>query len=305
MLDLSAEIREYVQTVCPPVTLPEVRALTGDFHRGDSTATRSRRTLLLVAACLLVTVLLAAVLFQIAPGGTPSTSAAATLAQAARVAASQPNGSVPDQHQYLYYEVTESVLSDGPATIGGTEFPLVAVQRSDTWVAPDGSGRQRITTTRTSLLLPSQEKAWKAAGSPGADAGNSTSDTTLPDSSPGRFGPPGGPFTVGPGEMWRLNYPDTAHFPTQPAALEGAIKKYYGVTGGPYTVFGLAGDALQVGARPALRAALFEIGRTTSWSDGNGSDQRRNGSIGHWGLDDVGWCSHSSDLRSSDIRRTR
>jgi hypothetical protein len=259
MLDLSEEIREYVQTVCPPVTLPEVRAIAGASDSEDPTPMRSRRMLVLVAACLLVTVLVAAVLIQIAPGGAPSTSAAATLAHAARVAASQPAGSVPGPNQYLYYEVTGAVLSDGPTAIGGKEFPVVSVQRTQTWVAPDGSGRQRIATTKASLLLPSQQKAWQAAGSPGADAGFRNSDTTLPDSSAGRFGPPGGPFVLGPCNTWRLSYPDTAHFPNQPAALERAIKKYYGVTGGFATVFALAGDGLQVGASPALRAALFKL----------------------------------------------
>jgi hypothetical protein len=259
MLDLSEEIRDYVQTVCPPVTLPEVRAMAGAFGSEAPTPKRSRRMLVLVAACLLVTVLVAAALIQITPGGAPSTSAAATLAEAARVAASKPAGSVPGPHQYLYYEITGAVLSDGPTAIGGKEFPVVSVQRTQTWVAPDGSGRQRITTTKTSLLLPSQQEAWRAAGSPGADAGSRNSDTTLPDSAAGRFGPPGGPFVLGPGNTWRLSYPDTPHFPTQPAALERAIKKYYGVTGGYDTVFALAGDGLQVGASPALRAALFKL----------------------------------------------
>jgi len=259
MLDLSEEIRDHVQKVCPPVTLSEVRVIADKFDDKDSPPRRSRRMLVLVVACLLVTVLVAAVLIQVAPEGAPSTSAAATLAEAARVAASRPAGSVPGPHQYLYYEVTGAVLSDGPAATGGKEFPVVSVQRTQTWVAPDGSGRQRITTTRTSLLLPSQQKAWKAAGSPGADAGFRNSDTTLPDSSAGRFGPPGGPFVLGPGNTWRLSYPDTTHFPTQPSALERAIKKYYGVTGGFSTVFALAGDGLQVGASPALRAALFKL----------------------------------------------
>ena len=292
MLDLSEEIRDYVQTVCPPVTLPEVRAIGGTFDKGDPTPTRSRRTSVLVAACLLVTVLVAAVLIQITPSATPATSAAATLAQAARVAASQPTGSVPGQHQYLYYEVTGAVLSDGPTAIGGKEFPVVSVQRTQTWVAPDGSGRQRITTTKTSLLLSNQEHAWKAAGSPGAEAGSRNSDTSFPESSSGRFGPPGGPVVLGPDGTWSLSYPDTAHFPTQPAALEEAIKKYFGVTGGPYTVFTLAGEALQFGASPALRAALFTMVERLPGVSALGQTRDEAGRLG------IGVSMTSGDIRA-------
>ena len=261
MLDLSEEIRDYVQTVCPPVTLPEVRAMAGVFDSENPTPKRPRRMIVLVAACLLVTVLVAAVLFQVTPGGPPATSAAATLAEAARVAASQPTGSVPGPHQYLYYEITGAVLSDGPTAFGGKEFPVVSVQRTQTWVAPDGSGRQRITTIKTSLLLPSQQEAWRAAGSPGAEAGSRNSDTTLPESTAGRFGPSGGPFVLGPGNTWRLSYPDTPHFPTQPAALERAIKKYYGVTGGytPSSLLRATGSRLE----QAQRCELL----SSSWSN--------------------------------------
>jgi hypothetical protein len=57
-----------------------------------------------------------------------------------------------------------------------------------------------------------------------------------------------------------LSYPATAKFPTQPAALERAIERYLHVNHeGTTSIFFSAGNILQVGASPTLRAALFKL----------------------------------------------
>jgi hypothetical protein len=204
-------------------------------------------------AVALVTALL------IVPTRSPESSAAATLNEAARVAASRPGGPVPGAHQFLYYEMTQGGVQATPSWAGHSSVLYNDRETLDTWVAPNGSGRQRITSGPDTVVLPSQRAEWESPHT--LVTPPTTSDTTFPTTFAGGH-PVGGPLVVprGANSSYLLSSPDTARFPTQPAALERAIKKYFGVTaGGSSTIFFLAGDALQVGASPALRAALFKL----------------------------------------------
>jgi hypothetical protein len=58
---------------------------------------------------------------------------------------------------------------------------------------------------------------------------------------------------------WYLAYLDTSQFPTNPTVLQKYMNKYFGITGGATTTFFIAGNMLQEGASPALRAALFKL----------------------------------------------
>jgi hypothetical protein len=259
MPELSVEIADYVEAVCPPVTLTEIQGRFTESLSVGITAKRRRPALLVAATSVAALVAVGALLFQAVPEGSPPMSAAAvTLTEAARVAASQHARPLPGRGQYLYYQVTESVLSLSPVRAGNRPFIFQSVETIQTWVAPNGSGRQRISTTKNFLLLASQRQAWVAAGSPKFGPAVGITDTVFPTLNSGTP-PVGGPLIFPAGNKWYLSYPQTSKFPTQTAALERAIKKYYGVTGGASTVYLLAGDVLQVGATPSLRAALFTL----------------------------------------------
>lgn len=259
MPELSEMIKDYVDGVAPHVTLEDVWALTGGDRSAPAAKPRRRRVRVgvVVVVALLAAALVAALL--IVPTGSPGSSAAATLNEAAQVAASRPSGPVPGAHEYLYYEMTQGGVQATPVSAGQKAILYHYAQTSDTWVAPNGSGRQRITSGPDTVVLPSQRAEWESSRYRVIPP--TTSDTTFPTTFAG-IHPVGGPLIVPNGRQssYVLSYPDTAKFPTQPAALERAIKKYFGVTGGgSSTVFFLAGDALQVGASPALRAALFKL----------------------------------------------
>lgn len=256
MPELSEMIRDYVDAVAPHVTLEDVRARTGGDHAAPAAKPRRRRTRVgsAVAATALAMALVAALL--IVSTGSPQSSAAATLNHAALVAASRPNGPTPGAHQYLYYETTEGSVQGTPVPAGENPILYRYTETLDTWVAPNGSGRQRITYAPDSVVLPSQRAAWEAP--PARVIPPTTSDTTFPTTFAGSR-PVGGPLVTGSRSSYELSYPDTAKFPTQSAALESAIKKHFDVRGGSTPIFFLVGNVLQVGASPALRAALFKL----------------------------------------------
>jgi hypothetical protein len=254
MLDLSEKIREYVDTASPTVTIEEIERYLD--HRPHETLPRRHpvgvhhRATLLSAAAIVVLVLLV----QFLPGTGPTGDADAALTHVAAVAAARPAGVAPGRGQYLYYETTQLLQGLGPpAPAGVRQFLFEVTETTQTWVTPRGSGRQRIVIGQPKLVFPRDKEAWKAAGSPsgfhpvGADI--LYPSTQMPD---------GGPLRASDGKYY-LSYLNSSKFPTQPAALQKYMDSFFKITGGPATTFLLAGDALQVGASPTLRAALFKL----------------------------------------------
>lgn len=261
MPELSEMIRDYVDAVAPHSTLEDVWALTGSDRAAPAAKPNRRRVRvgLAIAATALAVALVVALL--IVPTGSPESSAAATLNGVARVAASRPSGPVAHAHEYLYYEMTQGSVQATPVPVGQRSILYRYTETLDTWVAPNGSGRQRITYAPDTVVLPSQRAEWDTP--PPRVIPPTTSDTTFPTTFFGSH-PVGGPLVVphGTNSHYVLSYPDTAKFPTQPAALERAIEKYFSVTPtrrGATSLFFLVGNVLQVGASPALRAALFKL----------------------------------------------
>lgn len=251
MPDLSEQIRDYVAAACPPLT-PD------DLRRGPVRSPKSSRpkTIVSVVGAVAIAAILAVALPVTLSSPRPDTAAAA-LDAAAQVAASQAPPPTPGRHQYLYYEVTGvSALVNTYAPPGQQPLIVREVETTQTWVAPNGSGRQYI-TSKDSPLLASQRAEWLAEGSRYATP-PSPSDTVFPATSAGRQ-PVGGPMTLGRNHQWYLNYPHTS-FPTQPAGLKRAIERFYDVKRGanPQTLFELAGDVLQVES-PSIRAAIFQM----------------------------------------------
>jgi hypothetical protein len=252
-------IRDHVNAVAPPVTLDDVWARTGRAPAARPAGPRWRRVRvgLAVAATALAVALAAALV--IVTTASPQSSAAATLNQAAQVAASRPSGPVAGTHEYLYYAMTQGGVQATPGWAGHSSVLYNSSETLDTWVAPNGSGRQRITYAPDTVVLPSQRAEWD--GPHALVIPPTTSDTAFPTTFAGSH-PVGGPLVMPTSKQssYVLSYPDNAKFPTQPAALERAIEKYFHVSHERVTsTFFSAGNVLQVGASPALRAALFKL----------------------------------------------
>ena len=260
MPDLATQIRDYVDAIDPPVTIQDVQEILDGRREVGTHATRPPRTPLArigLGAVAVVTVAVALVLALVmAPSESPPSSAATVLADTALVAASSPGLASSGPDRYLFYEVTQTLIASTPEPVGVRQFPMVTVETVDTWVAPDGSGRQRLDVTGRHLLVPADRGAWVAAGSPSFGPPLGVTDTKYPTAT-GQ--PVGGPLVPGPGGTWSLSYPDTKQYPTEPSALERAIEQQFRVTDGPTTVFLIAGNLLQANSSPALRSALFEL----------------------------------------------
>jgi hypothetical protein len=255
MPDLSEQIREYVDTVSPTVTMKEIEKYLDRSPREAAPRRHSLeahyRAVLLSAAAIVV--LVAVLLVQFLPSSGPNGAADAALTHAADVAATRPAGVVPGRSQYLYYETSQLLQGSAPAPAGQRQFLFEVTETTQTWVASNGSGRQRIVIGPPRLVFPKEKQAWKAAGSP-SGFNPAGADTLYPSTQM----PDGGPLRVSNGTYY-LSYLDSSKFPTEPAALQKYMDKFFMITGGPATTFLLAGDALQVGASPTLRAALFEL----------------------------------------------
>ena len=218
--------------------------------------THRRRTVSLIGAGVVVLVIALLVQFLPTPGPHTASDADAVLTRAAATAADRVAGIAPKRGQYLYYQVTRGLGSRPPEPVGVRQFTYVSTETIDTWVSPNGWGRQRIETGSWTLLDPSDKVAWEAAGSPtGPLPVGITDDTEYPTKSLEN----GGPVVRGAHGEYYLSYLDSSKFPTQPAALQKYMNHYFGIRGGPTTTFFLAGDVLQVGASPALRSAIFQL----------------------------------------------
>ena len=260
MPELSEMIRDHVDAVAPHVTLEDVWARTsGTFAaRSAGPKRRSHRRAGVAVAALALAGALVAVLV-IVTAASPQSSAAATLNRAALVAASRPSGPVAGTHQYLYYEMTQGGIQATPSWDGHTSVLYNESETLNTWVAPNGWGRQRITYSPDTVVLPSQRAEWD--GPHTLVTPPTTSDTAFPTRFAGSH-PVGGPLLIPSGTQssYVLSYPATAKFPTQPAALERSIERYFHLNHeGTTSTFFSAGNILQVGASPTLRAALFRL----------------------------------------------
>ncbi|MFZ0248662.1 MAG: CU044_5270 family protein [Acidimicrobiales bacterium] len=257
MPELSERIRDYVDEACPAVTIDEITSRLGvrdvaPQGRGPT----SRRLALLSAA--VVAILVVVLVVQLLPGSGPQagTEAEAALARLASVAAAQPVGVVPGPGHYLYYETSQTMTGATPQSAGAQQFLFREAQTTQTWVAPDGSGRQRIATSEPQLVFPAQHAAWVAAGSPQPFLQVPGVDDTL---YPSTRSPVGGPLVMASG-AYRLSYLDSSKFPTQPAALQRYMDRSFKIDDNSRSAtLQLAANVLQVGARPALRSAVFEL----------------------------------------------
>jgi hypothetical protein len=255
---LAEQIRDLFDAAAEPVTLDDVVATLA--KRSEAPAEARRRgwngwAVLAVTGVAIASVI-AVLVVGLSPSSGPTLAAAATLEQLSGVAGSEPPVS-PGNGQYLYYATTEGQLASGFAVVPGKRvFPLLLVTTTQTWVARDGTGRQRIVTATPTLLLPQEQQAWEAAGSPTNGVKARVTDTDYP--TPQRVG---GSVTPGPYGVNRLAYPPGPEVPTDPVAVAHWIQRTYHVTGGPATSFLIAGGLLEQGASPASRSALYQYMR--------------------------------------------
>src|ERR1700722_15621036 len=137
-------IRDYVDAVAPRVSFDDVRELAESGRDASASRPRMRHAgvALVVAAAVLVLALVATLV--IVPTGSPPPSAAAALNEVAMVAASRPKGPVPHSHEYLYYVMTQGSVGATPASNGHASILYRYTNTENTWVAPDGTGRQRV-----------------------------------------------------------------------------------------------------------------------------------------------------------------
>ena len=253
MADLAERIRDLVDTSEAPVTFAEIKALVA-HDRGTSGLApplMHRHRSVLVGAGVTCALVIGLV-FELMPSAGPQSQAAAALSKVAEVASLRPAPPIPAAGQYLYYEVTEGKIVTPPEPVGVSPTGDLVTESTQTWVAADGHGRQRAVVLGSSPLVPS---AGPVSGSgTTAHLGPIGYDISYPSAQT-----EGGPLVPGSGGLWRLSYPDSSEVPTDPGALKAYIVSTFNVTGGPTTIFLLAGDTLQVGAQPALRAGLFQV----------------------------------------------
>lgn len=168
-------------------------------------------------------------------------SAAVLLDRAAQVATQRPAEPYPGPHQYLYLKFREGWAMWEGASNGAT-FAFRETDDQQDWVAPNGSGRQRLIYDGPARFLNARDRAsWVAAGRP----------VLIPPSTDGTY-PPGG-YPAG-------NQVDPAGLPTAPAALLRAIVQRY--ERGKYNVeqtFETVATLLQDSGSPILRAALYRM----------------------------------------------
>jgi hypothetical protein len=253
--DLAEQIRKFVDSAEPPVTIYDVGALLEERHRSSLNrrrighTARRRRTLLIGALIVGLAVVLVS---QLALSGQGS-SAAAVLDRAAEVAATQPAPNVPQRGQYLFFSLTQSAFV-GIGEPGEPVCLLVTINKIDTWVAPDGSGRQVVETEPYQHLLPHENQACKDQ-----DAHAST-QPTVSDARYPTTHPIAGTVihNTSTGENY-LVYLASPRIPTSPGPLKQYLDKQFKTSGHVVNEFMLVGTLLEEGAPPALRVALFQL----------------------------------------------
>ena len=184
MPELSEMIRDHVDAVAPHVTLEDVWALTRkDARRSRSEAAsacpgevrRCRHS-----ACR-------------GSGGHPvdASSRIAAVQRGGNAGSRSVGGRFMAERTSARSSRDPLLRSDariraGHTSPGRTEaHPVPRSETLDTWVAPNGSGRQRITYAPDTVVLPSQRAQWDTT--PPRVIPSTTSDTTFPTTFSGRF----------------------------------------------------------------------------------------------------------------------
>lgn len=254
MPELSERIRHLVESSETPVSIHDVTAIVERRSVTRSASGRRRSAFLVIGASVATLLLVLGLQFIPGTAQQPATAAAAVLSREAAVAANGPTNPVPGPGEYLYYRTTQGAIEDSGAPVGKQHFLFVSTETIETWVAPNGSGRQRIEVATPHLLNPADEGAWEAAGSPHAAVQPpGISDARFPSSNA-----VGGPTYAGADGERYLAYPASSQIPTNPAVLRNYLSRYDNGSG-PSTTFLIAGEFLQEGASPALRSALFQV----------------------------------------------
>lgn len=217
------------------------------LRREMSKAPRRHRRRWPVPVPVTVAAGLAAVIFAgvaLLPGREASApapaSAAIVLQRAAQVATQRPPEPYPGPHQYLYLKLQEAWTVWGAQNGSGFAYRTIDTQQD--WVAPNGSGRQRLIYDGPPRFPTARDKAaWLAAGRP----------IIAVPSLDGTY-PPGG-YPAG-------NQVDPAGLPTDPRQLLHAIvKRFESGKFDPVKTFLAVSTLLQDSGSPALRAALYRM----------------------------------------------
>jgi len=238
---------------------PPMEYLRERAGRRFSRRVRGRSMVVVPLVGIATAALVVVMVLQLLPatGQVPTSAAAAVLNHAASVAANQPASQTPGPGQYLHDRTTEGRVGDSGAPVGQRQFLLFSIWTTDTWVAPDGSGRERV-DVNVHLLFRSEQQAWEAAGSPNL-GGLRTG--IYSGTFPTRTLPVGVTAIDGPNGEYLLPYPSSTNVPTSPMALKRYLNRYdnNGVSSDPTSALLIASTIFEKGASPALRSALFKV----------------------------------------------
>jgi hypothetical protein len=218
----------------------ERAAATPDRREHKDRRHRSRAWWVAAAAVLAVVVLAAQALLPSGELGPPQ-SAAAELRRLGAVAGSRRSSEI-EPGTYLYSKVLDESRYQQADLGGGAGFTMVVRTTTETWLAPDGSGRRERTVDQARFLSQQDEDVWRVAGSPPIPKAGTTSTE--------RFGPKG------------LSFYDVGSLPTDPTRLLAAIRSGQVVQASQNDagLFGAIGSLLAQGnASPLLRQSLFDI----------------------------------------------
>ena len=257
MLDLSEDIRNFIDAGAPPVSVNEIwKRQPASQLSPTRTGPRRRRVrragvlagLVAVAAAVLLVMGLNVTSTGVRTGET-KVSAATVLLRAANVAASQP-ALVPGPGQFLYVRTLDG--SKSRIVRPGAQFPRYYIQYVvQTWSTPNAPGASTVTAAGTPEFITAADRAlWEADGSPTIEA-------------PGGGGGP-------------VVYYDVADLPTDPSRIAAYFASQpdlpnvvYGRT--PEWEFTTAVSYLQNGASSDQRAALLRFMATIPGVENLGS----------------------------------
>jgi hypothetical protein len=211
----------------------------------------SRRPARLIAAIAVAAAAVVAITVRL-PGGEigAAPAAAEALESAAAVASAEatPSGS----GRFTYYRLIQTTTGSAGGNSDRTAFAWTIPSTVEQWVAPDGSGRVRTIAGEPEFAEPTDETAWRHAGSPS-------------------LGPKPGTVTdrrAEPGELNGIPYegqlPPVRGLPADADELLSIFREEHGESSASVPqeakLFEYAASVLlSTGTRPELRAALFEL----------------------------------------------
>jgi hypothetical protein len=240
---LAGEI-EYPPT--PPIARDVMRRLeqgsraSGPPARHRARLLGSRGPRIAVAAASTAALLAVVPILFLGGSGEVQPAAAEVLRQVAAVAAVQEADTRPGPGQYFFTRSREASVA---TTFGvNTRWSALYPKERETWTAPDGTIRFRVTSQKPELVSAAQRAAWVAAGSPPLRSGQ-VSEESIKGAN---------------------KFLDTSNLPTEPKALRESIEarkapEFVGPPGEAET-FELIGDLLrETYLPPAFRAALYRV----------------------------------------------